>query len=641
LLVFTYLFLKVYNMDTTTNKRPLSLEQVLNSYNLMITLSFIFLILMVLLMVTNQKGFNKSFGYQIFITAPILILITFLIKEILVFKSNPNDSFFYKFDFNLSNKPWFIYVISLITILLAIFGVFMMLYIGGIFSDSPPENNTAMILNFVVIISFVIIAWIIFKKYQNNDDNILKTLPKATQNAFQLRTRYTAIFIIFVILLTILYFVNPWNIMSDYAGPVMFFSIFVGIILVLMITIYQYFLANPLKENQFKNSPGVLVFIGKALYILVSLGVSFGLIYGMLSLMGLFEQNASEPETWGYIIFNLILFCAMLGVIYKLANAGGFLDKNPYYRLLLNILLYIPCLLVIIIDKLTKLLGLKQSSTEAFSPPNLFEIKMLILSLGLLGGYFLWFSVLKKYFQSLYFKRGGKQLINQPVQTDILTNVTSYQSLSKSDTFDYQYAMSFWFYIDSFPPSTSASYNKIVPILSYGENPTIKYSSANNTLYITVKQNIDGNSLEDLVKEKDIELNPEIIDKWTNEKDKINNSIEDVKNMRFGNDVDTDGHRIIYDHSDVQLQKWNHILLNYNGGTLDVFYNGRLVKSAIEVVPYMKFDMLSVGSENGISGNIANLMYFDHPLDILTINTLYTSLMDKNPPVIPGNKDIL
>jgi hypothetical protein len=34
-------------------------------------------------------------------------------------------------------------------------------------------------------------------------------------------------------------------------------------------------------------------------------------------------------------------------------------------------------------------------------------------------------------------------------------------------------------------------------------------------------------------------------------------------------------------------------------------------------------------------------MYFDHPLDILTINTLYTSLMDKNPPVIPGNKDIL
>jgi hypothetical protein len=121
----------------------------------------------------------------------------------------------------------------------------------------------------------------------------------------------------------------------------------------------------------------------------------------------------------------------------------------------------------------------------------------------------------------------------------------------------------------------------------------------------------------------------------------INDAIENVKSMPFGNEIDSDGHRIIYKHPDVQLQKWNHILLNYNGGTLDVFYNGELVKSAIEVVPYMKLDMLTVGTENGVSGNVANLMYFKYPLNYYTVNTLYTSLRNSNPPVIPSNNKTL
>lgn len=625
-------------MDTT-KKTPLSLEQVLVSYTFIIFFIIMFIILIVVLMATNKKGFNKTFGYEFFVTAPFLLLVAYLIKEIFIFKQNPSSSWLSTF--SQSNQNWFIPVFSLIILAIGILGFFMMLYVAGIFSDNPPENNTAMLLNFFVIISFIVIASVLYKKYQDKDNETLKQFPRAVQDAFHLRTKYTVLFALFVLFVMILYFVNPWGLMTDYGGPVIFFTLFVGIVMVIMITLYQYFLANPSQANALNDIPGPLAFIMKGIYVLGALGISFGLIYGALKMMGVFNQDASKPESWGHLIFNLILFCAMLGFVYKLANAGGFLDKNPYYRLVLNTLLYIPCLLVTFVNYISQLLGFSKTPGGAFTPPKPFEIKMLVLGIVLVGLYFVWFFLAKRFLQSLYLKQGGKQLINQPIPTDILTNVSSYQNLSGSDKFDYQYAMSFWFYLDAFPPSTNASYSKIVPILSYGENPTVKYSSANNTLYITVKQKTDTNSVVDFVQEKEIEIKPETIDKWKNVQDKINDAIEKVKSMPFGQEIDADGHRIIYKHPDVQLQKWNHILLNYNGGTLDVFYNGKLVKSAIEVVPYMKFDMLTVGTENGISGNVANLMYFKQPLDYLTVDTLYTSLRSKNPPVIPDNQEKL
>lgn len=626
-------------MDTT--KSTLSLEQVLVSYNILIGFFFVFIILMVLLLQTNSKGFNKTFGYEIFITSPFLLLVAFLIKEIFTFKNNPAESFFSRFA--QSYQPWFISVVSLITLFIGIFGFFMMLYVGGIFSDSPPENNTEMLFNFFILIAFFVIATVLYKTYLNKDDNVLKNFPRELQNTFHLRTKYTFMFALFILLVTILYFVNPWDVMTNYGGPIVFFTLFVGIVMVMMITLYQYFLANPSKASGLNDIPSPFEFLFKGLYVLSAVGISFGLIYGALKMMGVFEQDASKSESWGHIIFNLILFCGMLGIVYKLANAGGFLDKNPYYRLVLNTLLYIPCLLVTLINNFTQLFGISKETSDAFSPPKPFEIKMLVLSLFLLGFYFLWVFILKHFIQSSYLKQGGKQLINQPIPTDTLTNVVSYQNLSGGDKFNYQYAMSLWVYLDAFPPSTNASYNKVVPILSYGENPTIKYSSANNTLYITVKHKTEDTYVNDVVQENEINhdiLNTSAI-KLKNVQENINDVIQNVKSMPFGNEIDADGHRIIYKHPDVQLQKWNHILLNYNGGTLDVFYNGQLVKSAIEVVPYMKLDMLTVGTENGVGGNIANLMYFKKPLDYLTVNTLYSSLKSKNPPVIPENKNTL
>ena len=75
-----------------------------------------------------------------------------------------------------------------------------------------------------------------------------------------------------------------------------------------------------------------------------------------------------------------------------------------------------------------------------------------------------------------------------------------------------------------------------------------------------------------------------------------------------------------------------------------------MVKSAINVVPTNKGvgqdnkepnndsdnvinDMLSIGTNNGISGQVANLVYFKEPIDYLTINKLYVLFKDKTPPL--------
>ena len=635
----------------------LTLEQVLKSYNILILLLFLFIILLIVLFLLNPNGFNKSFGTEAFITGPILLLLSFLIKDFITFKNNPFNSQLGKL--SISSKPWFPYAVMALIAAIGIGGVFAILAVGGIFSDKPPENNTAMILNFVIVILFLLIGYFVYSRTKENDDTNLSKLPKVIQDLFALRTRYTIMFVCFIVFMTILYFVNPGGYMTEYGTPVIFFTMFVGIIMITMITVYQYYMANPSKANMFQDSPGFTTYFLKGAYILGALGLSAGLIYGALNLMGLFNQDATQPDSWGKIIFNLLLFCVMLAIIYKLANAGGFLDQNPYYRLILNTILYIPCLLIGLVSFLGKSLGLM----EGVNKPTAFEFKMLAISLLLIGGYFLWMFILKPFLTTKYLKQGGQQLINQPIPTDILTNVTSYQSLSEIDkmnsqylanamtyqatpstvTFNYEYALSFWFYIDSFPPSTSASYMKVVPILSYGENPTVKYNSADNTLYITVKQMVEGKPVIDYIKEQETQINEQTADKWKSAEkqktiqEKIQDTIANIKTMPFGNDVDAEGHRIIYKHPNVLLQKWNNIVLNNNGGTLDVFYNGQLVKSAIEVVPYMKLDMLTVGSENGISGNISNLLYFSEPLDIITINRLYNSLKDKNPPAIPEN----
>ena len=198
--------------------------------------------------------------------------------------------------------------------------------------------------------------------------------------------------------------------------------------------------------------------------------------------------------------------------------------------------------------------------------------------------------------------QGGKQLVNDPERTDSLNSLGTYQELNGSDNYKYQYAISFWVYIDAEPPNTNSSYNKFTSLLNFGEKPNILYCGKTNTLMITMLQQ----DLKKLTKNK-------------------------------LTDFDENGNRILYVKQDVLLQKWNNIVVNYSGGVLDIFLNGELVKSDIGVVPYYKIDNLTIGENNGISGGICNVVYFSKPLNTINMYILYNMVKDKTPPVLSAS----
>ena len=98
-------------------------------------------------------------------------------------------------------------------------------------------------------------------------------------------------------------------------------------------------------------------------------------------------------------------------------------------------------------------------------------------------------------------------------------------------------------------------------------------------------------------------------------------------------DFDENGNRIIYTNNNFLLQKWNNIIINYNGGTMDIFLNGDLVISQPNIIPYQNPNGVIIGSSPGIYGEMSNLVYYKTPVLAQNIKLMYESMKDMNPPV--------
>lgn len=350
----------------------------------------------------------------------------------------------------------------------------------------------------------------------------------------------------------------------------------------------------------------------RGLLILFGLIIS-GLLIGFITYN---VQHFSGGSTITSILLNILLIVVLLSLIYKIIVVKipyGNSRKNAFFSLLFNIIFYIPCLFTDAFDFIMKLFIHEYNATTTGS------VLLLLFAIGLIALYFIAPQIFNK-----INLQGGKLLVNQPVYTNSNFSLGTYQELNgnknknEEDLFDYQYAISFWFFLDA----NAQSSQKYSSILNFGEKPNILYNNEKNTLIVTMPNDVQIKSNK------------------TNKTNKSNSN----KTNKYGNKTEEDmnddtinNSTILYKNKDILLQKWNNMIINYNGGTLDIFLNGELVKSLPGVVPYYKLDNLTIGDANGVNGGICNVVYFNKTLTSTNIYYLYNMVKNFSPPIVEDN----
>jgi hypothetical protein len=160
----------------------------------------------------------------------------------------------------------------------------------------------------------------------------------------------------------------------------------------------------------------------------------------------------------------------------------------------------------------------------------------------------------------------------------------------------YRYAVSFWLYINPMPSVV----NSQLSILNYGSNPNVMYNPKTNEFSVFMQS-----------------------------------STSDCKTLHTPSELIP-----VFTHSNIPLQVWFNIVLNYDSGRLDVFLNSELVKTSFDVISCIYYDELTIGDDSGLlNAKMCNLTYFNTPLDIITIHTMFNITKIEDIPSVP-KKDL-
>ena len=91
-----------------------------------------------------------------------------------------------------------------------------------------------------------------------------------------------------------------------------------------------------------------------------------------------------------------------------------------------------------------------------------------------------------------------------------------------------------------------------------------------------------------------------------------------------GDQLDT-----IHEIKEIKHQKWLYFVINYENNIIDIFVDGKLVGSKDNVTPYFKGDSVTIGEQDGIHGSIKEIYYYDKIKTPDSIQFLYNLTKNK------------
>ena len=353
--------------DNDTNLFPsedaglLALEDKIKGYKMWLIGLAVFIICVILTKVFNPFQLTTNIIYMLVSTLIFFICLTILTKSFMDAKNG------------LVSEPGVNKIVYIIGIIASF--IFMII----IFKGDEFKKNKTLSTNYFILFAVLILSCGSYIIMTKNDPVSKGALPRNLQIFYNERSKYTTLFLMYVLIMAVLYFYDPGNIMTKYVGVSTFLTVAVGLLIFIMILVYHYLFTHPSKSGQAGSAPSFLGNLSTVAYVLGAFSISGFLIYSLLSWIGAFKQNSYTSDSIGSTILNYVMLIGMLGIIWKLANAGGYLTKNPVFRLILNTILYIPCLVVNIFDYLT---GQYKQTKQT-------EVMLLVLGLGLFASFFL------------------------------------------------------------------------------------------------------------------------------------------------------------------------------------------------------------------------------------------------------------